>query len=140
MIVFRDIRPAAEHHLLICPREHIPNAKSLTSMHIPFVENLVEIGKQVLQEQHADVDKARFGFHWPPFCTISHLHMHAISPEDQIKTLYWLCGVFSPGTPWFKSADWVIEHLRSTQPTVESETAVNLAASADVCDSTSNTN
>lgn len=36
MVVFRDIRPAAEHHYLICPREHIPNAKSLTSLHIPF--------------------------------------------------------------------------------------------------------
>lgn len=45
----------------------------------------------------------RLGFHWPPFCTISHLHLHAISPEDQIKTLYWLCGVFSPNTPWFKT-------------------------------------
>jgi diadenosine tetraphosphate (Ap4A) HIT family hydrolase len=134
VVVFRDIRPAAEHHYLICPREHIPNAKSLTSLHIPFVENMVEIGKQVLQEQKADISKARFGFHWPPFCMISHLHLHAISPADGIRTIYWLTGAFSPGMPWFKSADWVIDWLKTSgtasEASVSAETVVPTGASA----------
>lgn len=112
-VVFRDYRPAAEHHYLICPREHVTSAKILTSAHVAFVENLVDIGKQVLREQNANLTKVRFGFHWPPFCTVHHLHLHAISPDDGIKTFYWLTGMFSHGTPWFKSVDWVLDRLKS---------------------------
>ena len=36
VIVFEDIRPAAQHHYLICPNEHIPNAKCLTRHDIPL--------------------------------------------------------------------------------------------------------
>jgi len=45
----------------------------------------------------------RFGFHWPPFTTVQHLHLHAISPADGVKTFYWLIGMFSPSMPWFRS-------------------------------------
>jgi diadenosine tetraphosphate (Ap4A) HIT family hydrolase len=32
-VVFPDIRPAAKHHYLIVTREHIQNAKQLTTEH-----------------------------------------------------------------------------------------------------------
>jgi diadenosine tetraphosphate (Ap4A) HIT family hydrolase len=35
-VVFPDIRPAAEHHYLVCPREHIRNAKVLTKDDLPL--------------------------------------------------------------------------------------------------------
>jgi diadenosine tetraphosphate (Ap4A) HIT family hydrolase len=112
-VVFSDLRPAAEHHYLVCPREHIRNAKILTKDHLQLVETLVTIGKQVLQEHNGDVSKARFGFHWPPFCSIPHLHLHVISPADGIRTFYWLTGVFSPSMPWFRSVEWVIDRMKS---------------------------
>lgn len=112
-VVFADIHPAAEHHYLVCPRSHICNAKCLTKNDLELVDTLVNIGKQVLQERNADISKARFGFHWPPFCTIQHLHLHAISPADGIRTLYWLIGAFSPSMPWFRSVEWVTDHIKS---------------------------
>lgn len=33
LVLFRDIRPAADHHFLVVPREHIINTKSLSVDH-----------------------------------------------------------------------------------------------------------
>lgn len=123
VIVFEDIRPAAQHHYLICPCEHIPNAKSLTSHDIPLVEHMLNVGKMILQQQHADLSKARFGFHWPPFCSVNHLHLHAISPDDRIKLRFRLTGVFSLCVPWFKSVDWLIRHLRASDKSMKARAA-----------------
>lgn len=113
VIVFEDIRPAAQHHYLICPNEHIPNAKCLTRHDIPLVEHMLNVGRVFFQQQNADLGKARFGFHWPPFISVNHLHLHAISPDDKIKLRFRLTGDFSLWSPWFKSVDWLIRHLRS---------------------------
>lgn len=37
----------------------------------------------------------RFGFHWPPFYTISHLHLHAISPINSMAWYFRYIG-FNP--------------------------------------------
>jgi histidine triad (HIT) family protein len=33
LLAFHDIRPAAKHHLLVVPRQHIPNVSSLGPQH-----------------------------------------------------------------------------------------------------------
>jgi diadenosine tetraphosphate (Ap4A) HIT family hydrolase len=119
VIVFRTLRPAAEHHYLICPCEHISNAKSLKSHHLPLVEHMLDVAKLILQQEHADVNKARFGFHWPPFCSVNHLHLHAISPDDRMKLRVRLTGVFSLWMPWFKSVDWLIHRLAASDKSVK---------------------
>lgn len=59
LIIFKDIRPAAEHHYLIVPEEHIRSAKHLTKDHVPLVEKLVRHGKLILEEKGADLTQAR---------------------------------------------------------------------------------
>ncbi|ELU03281.1 hypothetical protein CAPTEDRAFT_181291 [Capitella teleta] len=99
IIVFKDIRPAAPHHYLVCPRQHISDAKCLTHEHIDMVESMISIGKQVLREQGGDPAEARLGFHWPPFHLVSHLHLHVISPQQNIG---FVSGqVFRPNSWWF---------------------------------------
>ena len=30
----------------------------------------------------------RYGFHWPPYCSVYRLHLHAIWPSSQVKFIY----------------------------------------------------
>ena len=48
-----------------------------------MVKEMEEVGVRVLQEQGGDLEKMITGFHWP-IHTISHLHMHIISPRYYI--------------------------------------------------------
>ncbi|KAK6645553.1 hypothetical protein RUM43_001830 [Polyplax serrata] len=109
VIVFNDIRPASKNHLLVVPKEHIANAKHLTKEQIPVVENLMEHGEKIIKERNADLADTRFGFHWPPFNSISHLHLHVISPASAMSLIGKI--IFKEGTLWFVSPQYVLQRL-----------------------------
>ncbi|XP_052214560.1 adenosine 5'-monophosphoramidase HINT3-like isoform X2 [Dreissena polymorpha] len=97
--VFRDIRPATPHHYLVASKEHIPDAKHLNPEHSGLVEHMVSVGKGVMATQSGGTSDIRLGFHWPPFHTISHLHLHVISSTNQMG---WIAkGIFMPNSYWF---------------------------------------
>ncbi|XP_063245088.1 adenosine 5'-monophosphoramidase HINT3-like isoform X2 [Bacillus rossius redtenbacheri] len=104
-VVFPDIKPAAKHHFLIVTREHIRDVKSLLPDQKSVLEDLVKIGKQILEKHGADLRDVRFGFHWPPFHSISHLHLHVISPASEMGFMS-RC-IFRPGSWWFVTVLWV---------------------------------
>ncbi|KAL2084611.1 hypothetical protein ACEWY4_020129 [Coilia grayii] len=82
---FKDIKPGAPHHYLVVPSKHVGNCKSLGKEHIPLVERMVETGKEILQMNNiTDFSDVRFGFHWPPFCSVAHLHLHVLAPVSQM--------------------------------------------------------
>lgn len=111
MIAFPDIRPATRHHYLIIPKQHFGNPKSLHSAeHVRLLENLVAVGKEVLDQQGADTEDARLGFHWPPFNSVQHLHLHVISPVSQMGFV--ARRIYTPGTWWFVSESWLLERVR----------------------------
>lgn len=39
----------------------------------------------LLKEKNVDLNDVSYGFHWPPFISISHLHMHAIAPASKMR-------------------------------------------------------
>ena len=110
VIVFPDIRPAAKHHYLVIPKLHLGNPKSLCGKDIGLVEHLITIGKQVLQDKNADKEDSRFGFHWPPFNSVQHLHLHVISPVSEMGFI--ARHVYKPGSWWFVTASWLLDFLR----------------------------
>ncbi|XP_074640796.1 adenosine 5'-monophosphoramidase HINT3-like isoform X2 [Tubulanus polymorphus] len=110
VVVFKDHRPAAPHHYLSIPKQHIRDANSLGPEHIDLVEHLVTAGKQVLQEQGGNVNDVRLGFHWPPFRMVDHLHVHVISPESEMRLIS--RAMFWPNSFWFVTVDWIRERLK----------------------------
>ncbi|OWF38591.1 histidine triad nucleotide-binding protein 3-like [Mizuhopecten yessoensis] len=111
LVIFKDIKPATRHHYLIVPKHHIKDPRSLNYSHLPLVERLVEAGNDFLKQQNGDINKARFGFHWPPFTSVNHLHLHVISPTSEMGFIA-RC-VFRPNTLWFVTAEWLINRLKA---------------------------
>eukprot|EP00731_Ephydatia_muelleri_P023172 Em0015g755a len=114
-VCFRDVHPAAPHHYLVVPRNHMSDPKSLTHEHLPMVERMVEVGKQVLSQQRANVRDSRVGFHWPPFVIVRHLHLHVLSPVGEMswfnRTL-----LFREDSFTFVTATWLVDHLKNSAP------------------------
>lgn len=113
VVVFPDIRPASPHHYLVVPKDHLPNPKQLDGTHVELVEKLVCVGKQVLSEQGGNSDDIRLGFHWPPFHTIGHLHLHVISSTSEMGWLSTL--IYKPNSWWFVTADWLFNRLKKME-------------------------
>ncbi|XP_072264964.1 adenosine 5'-monophosphoramidase HINT3 [Pyxicephalus adspersus] len=108
---FRDIRPGALHHYLVVPKKHVGNCKTLTKEHVQLVQNMVEVGKNVLQKNNVtDLQDIRLGFHWPPFCSIGHLHLHVLAPASQLGFLSRM--IYRLNSYWFITADQLIERLQ----------------------------
>ncbi|XP_068189896.1 adenosine 5'-monophosphoramidase HINT3-like [Antennarius striatus] len=109
---FRDIRPGVPHHYLVVPNKHVGNCKSLSREHVPLVKRMLETGKDILQKNNVtDLTDVRFGFHWPPFCSVTHLHLHVLAPVSQMgfmSRIYYRLNSY-----WFVTADQLIEHLNS---------------------------
>ncbi|XP_033495696.2 adenosine 5'-monophosphoramidase HINT3 [Epinephelus lanceolatus] len=109
---FRDIKPAAPHHYLVVPNKHVGNCKSLSKEHVPLVMRMVDTGKEILQKNNVtDLSDVRFGFHWPPFCSVTHLHLHVLAPASQMGFMSRL--FYRLNSYWFITADQLIELLSS---------------------------
>ncbi|XP_046995809.1 adenosine 5'-monophosphoramidase HINT3-like isoform X2 [Schistocerca americana] len=73
------------------------------------IEDMVRIGKEVLEERGGDVSDLRLGFHWPPFYSIGHLHLHVISPASDMSFVSQL--IFRNNSWWFVSPEYVKSRL-----------------------------
>ncbi|XP_015906698.2 adenosine 5'-monophosphoramidase HINT3 [Parasteatoda tepidariorum] len=110
-VAFRSIKPAASHHYLVVPKNHIKDAVGLKPHHIPMLEQMEYIGKEVLSQLGGDLNSSRLGYHWPPFISVPHLHLHVISPECELSSRSHI--LFKPGTRWFRTTNQVISKLNT---------------------------
>ncbi|KAK5880194.1 hypothetical protein CesoFtcFv8_023246 [Champsocephalus esox] len=85
LVCFRDIYPAAPHHYLVVPIQHIHSCFSLHRGHVDLVKRMAEMGKAVLQDQGiTNMEDISLGFHQPPCTSVDHLHLHVLAPRSQI--------------------------------------------------------
>lgn len=115
--------PSAALHLLVVPREHIPNVNGLQrgdASHLLLLERMRKVGETQLRlcgEQLGwppDVAHS-FVFHVPPFNSINHLHLHClVAPYDSLrkKLKYW------GGTPWCRTWEEARSRLLAHGPSV----------------------
>merc|ERR1711911_424092 len=98
-IAFNDIKPASENHFLVIPKEHIDNTKSLSLNQVYIVNEMVAVATELVMKNGGDLSDCRMGFHWPPFNSISHLHLHVIFPASKMGFIGRI--IFRPDTFYF---------------------------------------
>lgn len=61
--------------------------------------------RNLLGTKNVNLEDVSYGFHWPPFTSIDHLHMHAIAPASKMGFFARL--VFKPINMWYCSVRWL---------------------------------
>jgi len=112
LVVFPDIRPAAKFHFLVVTREHIKDAKCLKPNQIGLVDRMIETGRKVVMSKCGGETQPNFlfGFHWPPFHSVAHLHLHVIAPVEDMGFISRM--IFRPNSWWFVSPEYVKDRLK----------------------------
>ncbi|XP_072946969.1 adenosine 5'-monophosphoramidase HINT3-like [Epargyreus clarus] len=108
--VFRDIKPASSYHILTIPKRHIEDAKSLTPADKDLVARMLSVSQELLSKNNLSVEDARFGYHWPPFRSVHHLHLHTIAPESEMGFISRM--IFKKDSYWFVSPEYIESRLQ----------------------------
>ncbi|XP_063758813.1 adenosine 5'-monophosphoramidase HINT3-like [Eleginops maclovinus] len=117
LVCFSDIYPAAPHHYLVVPIQHIDSCFSLHRGHVGLVKRMAEMGKAVLQDQGiTDMEDISLGFHQPPNTSVDHLHLHVLAPRSQIYEA--LMYKFIPSTYNFVTEELLRNHIKDKAPIV----------------------
>lgn len=83
VIAFKDIKPKAEVHLLVIPRDHIASLSELTPEHDALIAHMMRVIPQLAKSQGLDtgfrtiINTGKGGGQ-----IIFHLHMHLMGGKD----------------------------------------------------------
>lgn len=134
-IVFHTIKSATHLHLLVTPKEHIANARSLKGRRgAQLIRELKAVGQNALG---AYSSSAKYCFHIPPWNSIDHLHLHAIASPGTMtmynRAKYPSSTVFG----YCRDADSLIAELEASDKSIDQvESDNNLKSNASTVDST----
>ena len=80
VFAIRDINPRAPVHVLVIPKEHVADARSLTRAHGPMLGELFTAAAEVARTEGVSEDGYRLAFNVGEAAgiTISHLHLHLL--------------------------------------------------------------
>src|SRR5262245_38101731 len=80
VVAFKDLRPQAPVHVLICPRKHIPTLNHLTTEDSSLVGHIFQIAKKVaLQfEIHEKGYRTVFNVNAGAGQSVYHIHLHVL--------------------------------------------------------------
>ena len=114
LLAFRDRSPKAELHALVIPKRYIPTVYSLTPEDIHLVQDMRQMGLDLLKEQQPQALATKdyiLCFHIPPFNSVDHLHLHVLAPASKMNVMY-RAGKYKCGSRWCISDLEVIERLQ----------------------------
>lgn len=84
-IVFKDIHPKAQTHLLLVPKKHIHSVSVVGPEDWPVVMNLIKKAAEVAREQDLTGYKLVFNVGREGGQMIDHLHLHLLAGGKEIK-------------------------------------------------------
>ena len=79
LIVFKDIKPSAEVHLLIVPKTHIENVEKVGSDDSGLLIHMIDVAKKLVKKNN--IKKYRLIFNGGEYLEVSHLHLHLMGGE-----------------------------------------------------------
>ncbi len=80
VVAFADINPQAPHHILICPREHLPSLDDVAQPHEPLMGHIVSVAAQIARDRGL----APGGYRLVANCgagagqSVFHIHFHLL--------------------------------------------------------------
>jgi len=79
-VAFKDIRPQAPVHLLVCPKKHIPTLNDVQPEDNALLAHLFEIARKLAEQfgVHQSGFRTVFNVNAGAGQTIYHLHLHVI--------------------------------------------------------------
>jgi histidine triad (HIT) family protein len=80
VLAFKDIRPQAPVHVLVCPKKHIPTLNDVQPEDNALLAHLFEIARQLAKQfgVHQSGYRTVFNVNAGAGQTIYHLHLHVI--------------------------------------------------------------
>jgi histidine triad (HIT) family protein len=80
VVAFRDIAPVAPTHILLVPRDHLPDALALDTSHAAMLADLAIAGRTVAEAEGIAASGYRLVFNVGDDAgnTVSHLHLHLL--------------------------------------------------------------
>ncbi|TFK22779.1 HIT-like protein [Coprinopsis marcescibilis] len=109
LVAFEDYRPAAKHHILICPKRHVESVRTMSREDVPLLKAMEKAGIDLFDRFNVPEKDRRMGFHIPPFNSVNHLHLHlhALPYKSTLHAMKY------PGSPTFgsynKGLTWFVE-------------------------------
>jgi len=113
-LAFKDLYPKSDEHLLVIPKEHIQDASKLNQSNSYKVQEMLDIGHELILNIGGSVSDCRFGFHWPPFNSIKHLHLHVIYPVKNMSSLAKV--IYKPSSFYFATPEETIKWANKQKP------------------------
>jgi diadenosine tetraphosphate (Ap4A) HIT family hydrolase len=111
LALFADRSPQSSLHFLVVTKYHIASVRTLTSADLPLLEQMRDFALSFVRSLPESSGRdVRLGFHVPPFISVAHLHLHVFVMPWTACTAP--C-VYSPGTPWFRTLETVLDDLRA---------------------------
>lgn len=81
---FRDINPAANTHVLIVPKEHIPSIADVREQDGPLLLRIMQVANQIARDENIDRTGYRIIANAGPDAgqTVYHVHFHLLGGNN----------------------------------------------------------
>ncbi|KAK4526122.1 hypothetical protein GAYE_SCF20G4035 [Galdieria yellowstonensis] len=140
VVTIYDAFPKSRFHLLLLPRQYIPEVSWLAPCHVGLLQHMIKVGTEIatfLTQQYLKSKEEQtfmLGFHAIP--SLDQLHMHIISTDFVSPFLKTRKHWNSFHTDFFLPASYVLEELKAGRrlvPAKDREKYVNLLKRPLLC-------